>query len=215
MEAARSGGTCSPPSGRRSRFLRVLRLSRQAAELAGLVAGMGMQASVSDSGVAASAARTAAEGACLNVLINLGEIEDAEYRRSVKAQALALLDETTEAAGATFGKIRMLLRPRRIAGTRNEKKPLPRTGTAGGPFGGAGGVLQKGQGRHPSHDMPGGKRPPWRVNEQAWRYWPFYGARRMLTPRTPTGGAETDRGEPRPHISGSLFRSGRAWLFQP
>lgn len=110
MEAARSGGDVQSAIREAVEVpLRVLRLSRQAAELAGLVAGMGMQASVSDSGVAASAARTAAEGACLNVLINLGEIEDAEYRRSVKAQALALLDETTEAAGATFGKIRTAL----------------------------------------------------------------------------------------------------------
>lgn len=110
MEAARSGGDVQAAVREAVEVpLRVLRLSRQAAELAGFVAERGLRASVSDSGVAASAARTAAEGACLNVLINLGEILDDGYRQSVKAEALALLGETVSSACDTFNRIRKTL----------------------------------------------------------------------------------------------------------
>ncbi len=113
MEAARSGGDVQAAVREAIEVpLRVLRLAREAADLAGIVAERGMQASVSDSGVAASAARTAAEGACMNVLINLGEITDTGYRESVKSEALRLLDETVLKADRVLGIIRALLEAR-------------------------------------------------------------------------------------------------------
>ncbi len=113
MDAARSGGDVQAAIREAVEVpLRVLRLSREAAEMAVAVTERGMQASVSDSGVAASAARTAAEGACLNVLINLGEIDDASYRETVRTEALGLLDETVAISTRIFNGIRSALEVR-------------------------------------------------------------------------------------------------------
>ena len=58
----------------------------------------GMQSSLSDAGVAAAAARACATGAYYNVLINLPEIEDAEYKNRIMTEADRLLAETEECA---------------------------------------------------------------------------------------------------------------------
>jgi glutamate formiminotransferase/formiminotetrahydrofolate cyclodeaminase len=106
MEAARSGGDVQSAVREAVEVpLRVLGLSLETAVMADAVAERGMQASVSDAGVAASAARTAAEGACLNVLINLGEVDDPDYRDRVKAEALGLLEETVKASSGTLAKV--------------------------------------------------------------------------------------------------------------
>ncbi|RKY76746.1 glutamate formimidoyltransferase, partial [candidate division KSB1 bacterium] len=49
--------------------------------------------SVSDAGVAALCADTAAVGAYLNVIINLSGIEDAEFSEKIKSEAKKLRDE--------------------------------------------------------------------------------------------------------------------------
>jgi glutamate formiminotransferase/formiminotetrahydrofolate cyclodeaminase len=113
MDTARSGGDVQAAVREAVEVpLRVLRLARETVDLAGIVAEKGMQVSLSDSGVAASAARTAAEGACMNVLINLGEIADIGYRESVKSEALRLLDETVLNASRILGNIRTSLEAR-------------------------------------------------------------------------------------------------------
>ncbi len=66
----------------------------------------GMQASVSDAGVAAAAARAAAAGAYYNVLINLGEINDSEFTADTLNRADALLYESLEGADSVFNRIR-------------------------------------------------------------------------------------------------------------
>ncbi len=67
--------------------MNVLRRSKDAAELARIVAGKGNANSISDAGVAALAARTAAEGAYLNVIINLPGIEDEKFKAEILKEA--------------------------------------------------------------------------------------------------------------------------------
>ena len=57
----------------------VLERSKEAAELAGMVAARGNPNSLSDAGVASLGARLAARGAYYNVLINLPAVDDKEY----------------------------------------------------------------------------------------------------------------------------------------
>ena len=70
--------------------LAVLRRSLEAAELARLAVTSGNKNSVSDAGVAALTARAAAEGAYLNVRINLPGISDERFRKETLAEADAL-----------------------------------------------------------------------------------------------------------------------------
>ncbi|HPE36668.1 MAG TPA: glutamate formimidoyltransferase [Spirochaetales bacterium] len=70
----------------------------------------GNRNSASDAGVAALMARAGAHGAVLNVLINLGSVKDADYVRSMKAEAAelrakadALCADTLALVEATFG----------------------------------------------------------------------------------------------------------------
>jgi glutamate formiminotransferase/formiminotetrahydrofolate cyclodeaminase len=70
--------------------LGVLRRTEEAAGLARRVAEKGNKNSASDAGVAALAARTAAVGAYLNVVINLPGIEDEGFRKEVSAEAAKL-----------------------------------------------------------------------------------------------------------------------------
>jgi len=79
----------------------VLTRSKRAAELAHKVAENGNKNSVSDAGVAALCARTAAEGAYLNVIINLTGIDDEAFCKTTREKALALRDEVIQTAGKT------------------------------------------------------------------------------------------------------------------
>jgi glutamate formiminotransferase/formiminotetrahydrofolate cyclodeaminase len=79
MQAANKAATLVP--------LEVLRRSREAAEAARRIVEKGNKNSVSDGGVAALTARAAAEGAYLNVLINLPGITDEEFREKTLAEA--------------------------------------------------------------------------------------------------------------------------------
>ncbi len=65
----------------------ILRRSREAAQLARVVAEKGNRNSISDAGVAALTARSAAEGAYLNVMINLPGITDAEFTGDTAKEA--------------------------------------------------------------------------------------------------------------------------------
>lgn len=73
--------------------LGVLRRTREAAELARTVAESGNTNSVSDAGVAALNARAAAEGAYLNVKINLPGIEDEKFKKETLGEAETIRDE--------------------------------------------------------------------------------------------------------------------------
>ncbi len=73
--------------------LGVLERSMKAAELARIVAEKGNRNSVSDAGVAALTARTAAEGAYLNVMINLPGIIDEKFKKETMDKAVSLREE--------------------------------------------------------------------------------------------------------------------------
>jgi len=85
--------------------LSVLAKSPKIAEMALALVERGMQASLSDAGVAAAAAKACATGAYYNVLINLPEIEDAAYSNEVMAKAEALLAETNAIAAEVQDKV--------------------------------------------------------------------------------------------------------------
>jgi len=82
LEAANREATAVP--------LGVLRDSLAVLDLAGTAAARGNANSVSDAGVAALAARAAAEGAYYNVLINLPNIGDASFRAATKKEAVLI-----------------------------------------------------------------------------------------------------------------------------
>jgi glutamate formiminotransferase/formiminotetrahydrofolate cyclodeaminase len=89
----------------------VLRRTRAAADLARIVAEKGNSNSISDAGVAALAARTAAEGAYLNVIINLPGISDEEFKSAiskeaaaVRAEVVAHTEETVRLVEKALGK---------------------------------------------------------------------------------------------------------------
>jgi glutamate formiminotransferase/formiminotetrahydrofolate cyclodeaminase len=67
--------------------MNVLRRTKDAAELARIVVEKGNKNSISDGGVAALAARTAAEGAYLNVVINLPGIVDEKFKTEISKEA--------------------------------------------------------------------------------------------------------------------------------
>jgi len=80
--------------------LGVLKRTMEAAEIARKIATIGNKNSVSDAGVAALTARTAAEGAFLNVAINLPGIDDEKFRTETLAGAekirKAVVEHTAE-----------------------------------------------------------------------------------------------------------------------
>jgi glutamate formiminotransferase/formiminotetrahydrofolate cyclodeaminase len=79
--------------------LEVLEGVPRALELALAVAERGNNSSASDAGVAGWALRTAAEGAWLNVRINLAGIQDAVFKGRVGEQGRASLERARELAG--------------------------------------------------------------------------------------------------------------------
>jgi glutamate formiminotransferase/formiminotetrahydrofolate cyclodeaminase len=81
--------------------LEVLRRCKKTSELARQVVEHGNINSVSDGGVAALACRTAAEGAYLNVAINLPGIEDTAFKKDVLAEAQKIREEIIAHTGAT------------------------------------------------------------------------------------------------------------------
>lgn len=89
--------------------LGVLRRSREAAELARVVAEIGNKNSVSDAGVAALNARAAAEGAFLNVKINLPGIEDKKFTKETATEADSIRAEVVAHTGETLKIVERIL----------------------------------------------------------------------------------------------------------
>jgi formiminotetrahydrofolate cyclodeaminase len=77
--------------------------------LAREIAASGNRASVSDAGVAALMGRAGAEGAALNVLINLGSIGDAAFRASAEREALDLVTRVRRTADETLATVNAAL----------------------------------------------------------------------------------------------------------
>ena len=73
--------------------LSVLKRSMDAARLARRVVEKGNKNSISDSGVATLAARTAAEGAYLNIVINLPGIQDEKFKKDTFKEAKKLRED--------------------------------------------------------------------------------------------------------------------------
>ena len=82
--------------------LQVLRRSLQAVQLAGEAAEKGFKNSLSDAGGAAVIARAAAEGAYLNVLINLQTLQDSAFCAPIRGEAQKLLAQVKEMAEKIF-----------------------------------------------------------------------------------------------------------------
>jgi glutamate formiminotransferase/formiminotetrahydrofolate cyclodeaminase len=81
--------------------LNVLRRTVEAAGIARRIAEIGNKNSVSDAGVAALTAGTAAEAAYLNVIINLPGIKDEKFKEDTLAEARNLRKQVIEHAGET------------------------------------------------------------------------------------------------------------------
>ncbi|TET78859.1 MAG: glutamate formimidoyltransferase [Candidatus Cloacimonadota bacterium] len=71
--------------------LEIMKKSERILDLAAVAEKKGNQNSVSDAGVAAIMADAACEGGYLNVIINLGNIKDEEFKKSIKAEVDGLL----------------------------------------------------------------------------------------------------------------------------
>ncbi|HOX12629.1 MAG TPA: glutamate formimidoyltransferase [Spirochaetales bacterium] len=81
----------------------------EAARVSESAAVLGNRASVTDAGVGALLAAAGAEGAVLNVLINLGSIEDPEWAAKVRAEAEALAAEARAVRDRTLVKVREVM----------------------------------------------------------------------------------------------------------
>jgi glutamate formiminotransferase/formiminotetrahydrofolate cyclodeaminase len=89
--------------------MQVLRRTKEAAALARGVAEKGNRNSVSDAGVAALAARTAAEGAWLNVTINLPGIADEKFCEELASEAAGVRAEVIAHAEKTMRIVEKVL----------------------------------------------------------------------------------------------------------
>ena len=85
--------------------LETLRLTREIVELSDELADKGNKNAVSDAGVSALSAYSAAYGAYMNVLINLSGISDEEYRNKIRAEADAILKEVKEKSERVVEKV--------------------------------------------------------------------------------------------------------------
>lgn len=86
--------------------LETARTCLRALKLAHRAAGESNANSISDAGVGALMARTGVEGAVLNVLINLGNVQDRAFASRLKAEAEALLAEAEAEEKAAVGLVR-------------------------------------------------------------------------------------------------------------
>ncbi len=76
--------------------LKVMKTAREILKVAKEIGEKGMKEAISDIGVASACALTAAEGAYLNVLINLPNIKDEEFKKKVKDEANKILKEVRD-----------------------------------------------------------------------------------------------------------------------
>jgi glutamate formiminotransferase/formiminotetrahydrofolate cyclodeaminase len=89
--------------------LRTARLSLQAVEAAGQVAMKGNRDAVSDAGVAALIGGAAVEAAVLNVLTNLGAIQDADFVRASREECDRLTAEARRLSDEALARVRKLV----------------------------------------------------------------------------------------------------------
>jgi len=89
--------------------LSVLEKSVQAAKLALALAGKSNKNSISDAGVAAATARSAAIGAYLNVKINLPGINDEKFKEETLKKAKELRDEAIKIADSALEEVEKVL----------------------------------------------------------------------------------------------------------
>lgn len=89
--------------------LSVVAAAHEIAVAAGTAAAIGLAAAASDAGVAAWCARTAAEGAALNVRINLPGLPDEAERAAVRARLDTLLAATRAAADAALAQVESVI----------------------------------------------------------------------------------------------------------
>jgi len=85
VQEATKGATMVP--------LEVMELSREALKSLKLIAEKGNPNSISDAGVAAAMAHTACFGASLNVRINLGGIDDPDFKDERESRMRAISEE--------------------------------------------------------------------------------------------------------------------------
>ncbi len=88
----------------------VLERCMETIHLAEIVAGEGNPNSISDSGVAILTARTAAEGAFLNVMINLQGLDDPDFVADLKKRAFEIRDNIRDSANRALGKVYNVLK---------------------------------------------------------------------------------------------------------
>ena len=89
--------------------LGVLKRSLEAVELASRLTKNSNKNSISDAGVAASAARSAAIGAYLNVRINLPGIKDEEFKEKTLTEAKKTMDETVRIADEAIAAVERVM----------------------------------------------------------------------------------------------------------
>lgn len=97
LESATRGATMVP--------FEVLERCRDSLALAASTAKYGNPNAVSDAGVAASMLRSAAEGAAMNVMINLAGIEDLGWVEEMSAQTKAILAEVRDESSAIIDRV--------------------------------------------------------------------------------------------------------------
>ncbi len=86
--------------------LTVLKETIELVKIAEIVAEKGNVNSVSDAGVAALAALSAAKSAYLNVIINTASLKDREFAESINKEAEAILKNVEEKASSVFEKVK-------------------------------------------------------------------------------------------------------------
>ncbi|RLB58073.1 MAG: glutamate formimidoyltransferase [Deltaproteobacteria bacterium] len=89
--------------------LAVLQHCREVIRLVEQAARHGNPNAHCDAGVGAACARAAAAGALLNVLVNLGELDDEAFREKTRRRATRLADEVERRAGRVFERLRRRL----------------------------------------------------------------------------------------------------------
>lgn len=109
-KSARNEAICKATEGATLVPLGVLERSVPALELAEIVAERGNRNSLSDAGVAALSARTCAEGAYYNVLINLQNLEPSDFTRETRAKAEAALKKARALSDRVTAQVERKLR---------------------------------------------------------------------------------------------------------
>ena len=79
-------------------------------ELSGIMAEKGNQNSISDAGVGVLSAKCAAEGAYLNVVINLADIKDPDWVVDVRRKADSIIEQIRTSSAAKMDVVNKALK---------------------------------------------------------------------------------------------------------